>query len=139
MSSSKQFAKDVAKELAKRQRRRKWFTLTAVAGLIALAVIYLRCGHGWGIGSGDGEGSGTGTARSVVSSGDAGPKRCAIRVTAAGISVDGKSMKKDEAVAACRATAGADVVVTGDARQGDWDDLRAALEAAHVEVFVRGS
>jgi hypothetical protein len=29
------------------------------------------------------------------------------------------------------------VVVTGDARQGDWDALRAALEAAKVPVFTK--
>jgi len=50
MTSSKQFAKDIAKELAKRQRRRKWLTPGVVAGLIALAITYLRCGRGWGIG-----------------------------------------------------------------------------------------
>jgi len=138
MTSSKQFAKDIAKELAKRQRRRKWMTLGVVAALIALAVVYLRCGRGWGIG-GDGEGSGSGSGMGVVSSHDAGVSRCEIRVTAAGISVDGKPMKKHEAVAACRKRAAADVVVTGDAREGDWDELRAALEAAHIEVFVRGS
>jgi hypothetical protein len=138
MTSSKQFAKDVAKQLAKRQRRRKWMTLGAVAGLIVLAVVYLRCGRGWGIG-GEGSGSGSGTGLAIVSSLDAGVRRCAIRVTAAGIAVDGKPMKKDEAVAACRERGGADVVVTGDAREGDWDELRTALDAAHVEVFVRGS
>ncbi len=138
MTSSKQFAKDIAKELAKRQRRRKWMTLGAVAGLIVLAVVYLRCGRGWGLG-GEGSGSGSGSGLGVVSSLDAGVRRCTIRVTAAGIAVDGKPMNKAEAVAACRDKGAADVVVTGDAREGDWDDLRAALEAAHVEVFVRGS
>jgi hypothetical protein len=138
MSSSKQFAKDVAKELAKRQRRRKWMTLGVVAGLIVLAVVYLRCGRGWGVG-GDGSGSGSGSGQGVVSSFDAGVRRCSIRVTSAGIAVDGKPMKKDEAVAACRDKGVADVVVTGDAREGDWAELRTALEAAHVEVFVRGS
>jgi len=137
MSSSKQFAKDVAKELARRQRRRKWMTLGVVAGLIALAVVYLRCGRGWGLG-GDGSGSGSGSGLGVVSSLDAGARRCTIRVTAAGIAVDGKPMKKHEAVAACRDKGTADVVVTGDAREGDWAELRTALEAAHVEVFVKG-
>ena len=140
MTSSKQFAKDVAKELAKRQRRRKWMTLGVVAGLIVLAVVYLRCGRGWGLGGdGSGSGSGSGSGQGVVSSLDAGVRRCSIRVTSAGIAVDCKPMKKDEAVAACRDKGGADVVVTGDAREGDWADLRAALEAAHVEVFVRGA
>jgi len=49
------------------------------------------------------------------------------------ITVDGKPMSRDDAVAACKATTGADVVVTGDAREGDWQELRAALEAAGVK------
>jgi hypothetical protein len=27
--------------------------------------------------------------------------------------------------------------VTGDARQGNWDELRTALEAAHVAILVK--
>ena len=49
----------------------------------------------------------------------------------------GKIVKRDVAVTKCKKTSGADVVVTGDARQGDWDELRAALEAAGVAVYVK--
>jgi hypothetical protein len=61
-----------------------------------------------------------------------------VRVTAQGISVDGKAMQRDEAVVACKSTEGALITVTGDARQGDWDELRHALEAADVAIFKKG-
>jgi hypothetical protein len=129
-----QLAKDVASELeARRRRRRALFFLVWAAAILA-ALMYLRCGRGWGTG-GKGPGKGEGTGSAAVQ----GPKRCVVRVTATGITVDGKEMKREEAVAACKATEGALVTVTGDARQGDWDELRAALEAAGVQIFTKGS
>ena len=102
-----------------------------------LAVLYLRCGSGWGIGGkGSGKGDGSGAAQPALTSG---AKRCVVRVTAEGIVVDGNKMKRDEAVAACKATEGALVTVTGDARQGDWDELRTALDQAGVKIFTRGN
>lgn len=68
-----------------------------------------------------------------------GPKRCTVRVSSQGIAVDGKLMTRDEAVAACKQTEGALITVTGDARQGDWDELESALEAANVPIFMRGN
>ena len=118
-----------------KQRRKKGglFVWGAIAGLIALAILYWRCGGGFGIGAGDGigagEGTGEGTAQTVL---DPGVKRCQLRLSAAGITVDGKTMSQDDAVAACKKAGGAEVVVTGDARQGDWDALRAALDEAGV-------
>ena len=47
-------------------------------------------------------------------------------------------MKREQAVAACKATDGALITVTGDARQGDWEELRAALEQSGVKIFTRG-
>ena len=129
-------AKSVAKELDRRQRRRKLAILVlTIAGIIG-AVMFLTCGRGWGIGgkgAGKGQGSGAGL-RSVIAVVDAGPKRCAIRITARGTTLDGAIATRDEAVAGCMLTTGADVTVTGDARQGDWDELRAALEAAGVPI-----
>jgi len=126
-----EFAKAVAKQLDRRQRRRRLLVVAVAITAIVLAVLYLRCGRGWGLG---GKGAGSGTAPGTA---DASPHRCAIRVAAHGLTVDGVAASRDEVVAACKATTGADVVVTGEARQGDWDDLRAALEAAHVAVFLR--
>lgn len=124
-------ARDTAKHLDRRRMRRKLVLWTAVLALLVAAARYLTCGHGFGLG-GTGEAGGPGSARTLVA-----PRRCAIRVTARGITVDGKPMRRDEAVAACKATAGAEVVVTGDARQGDRDDLLGALDAAGVPAFLR--
>ncbi|MCX5743708.1 MAG: hypothetical protein NT062_14545 [Proteobacteria bacterium] len=129
--------KDVAREVERRRRRRKLLLLVVLAGAIVFAVLYGTCGHGWGLGAGAGAGAGEGSIRALVTTVDAAPKRCAIRVAAVGITVDGAVMTKDVAVAACKLTSGADVVVTGDAREGDWTALREALAAAHVETSVR--
>lgn len=125
-------ANQVAKALDHRQRRRKLILLALLAGAIALAVIYGTCGHGWGLGTGSGKGEGPANAV------EAGPRRCAIQVAREGVTVDGAKATRDEAVATCKkAGAGADVIVTGDAREGDWKDLETALRAARIEIFVR--
>ncbi len=129
-----ELAKDVAKELDRRRRRRRLIFAAVWAALIALALVYVRCGGSWGLG---GRGSGAGSG--AVAASDAGPHRCAIRVAANGVTVDGRAATREAAVATCRSAGGADVVVTGDAREGDWAALRAALEAAKVPVFVRES
>jgi hypothetical protein len=129
------FAKDVAKELEKRSRRRKLVSFAVVAALVALAITYLQCGSGFGLGGGKGKGKGgegVGSAKSNE------PARCTIRVSAEGIFVDGTKTTRDEAVKHCKKTDGAMVTVTGDARQGDWDELRAALEAVGVKIYLRG-
>lgn len=126
------FARDVAKHLDRRRVHRKLVLWTALLALLAAAAQYLTCGHGFGLG-----GPGKGPGEPGLSHPAVAPARCAIRVTARGITVDGKPMQRDEAVTACKATSGADVVVTGDARQGDWDDLRSALDAAGVASFLR--
>lgn len=131
--TDRKLAKDVARELDRRRLRRKLFILGAIVGLLVLAFLYLRCGRGWGLGGGgkdDGEAP-------VATTSDAGPRRCALRVSADGISVDGKPATQEAAVAACKAAGGAEVVVTGDATQGVWDALRDALDAAQVPSFLQ--
>lgn len=130
-------AREVAKHLDRRRTRRKVLLWLLLLAAIALAVTYLTCGRGWGLG-GTGTGTGDGSAKGLVADpGDAGPRRCTIFVAAEGIQVDGAARTRDEAVAACKGTAGADVVVAGDARRGDWDDLKAALDAAGVTIYKR--
>jgi hypothetical protein len=131
------FARDVAKQLDRRRMRRKLGWWTTILALLVAAAMYLRFGGGFGLGLGGlGKGSGAagepGSAHTLVA-----PRRCAIRVTAHGITVDGKPMPRDEAVGACKATAGADVVVTGDAREGDWTELHDALANAGVTTVLR--
>jgi hypothetical protein len=136
----KQLAKDVASELAARQRRKKLLVLALVAALIIAAIMYLQFGKGWGLGGGKGKdkGTGPGSAQGIAAMIDAGPARCSVRVSAEGITVDGAKATRDEVVAHCKKTDGAMVVVTGDARQGDWDELRAALQAVGVKIYIRG-
>lgn len=129
------FAKQVAKELEKRNRRRKLITLAIVAALVALAITYLQCGSGFGLGGGKGPGKG-GEGSGISNTNE--PKRCTIRVTSEGIFVDGTKKTRDQAVSHCKKTEAAMVTVTGDARQGDWDELRAALEAVGVKIYLRG-
>ncbi|HEU0030575.1 MAG TPA: hypothetical protein VFQ53_08080 [Kofleriaceae bacterium] len=125
--------------MARLQRRRKLLLLLLLAAAILLAVTYGTCGRGWGIGTGKGNGDGDGSATSkgLVDAVDAAPKRCQILVASEGIIVDGVKQTRDGAVAACKPALAADVVVAGDARQGDWDDLKAALDAANIEIFKR--
>lgn len=121
----RQLARDVAKQLDRRQVRRRVTLWTALLGLVAAAAAYLRCGNGLGIGGGAG---GEGSDRQVLTA----PQRCAIRLTASGLTADGKVMTREAAVAACRTAPGVDVYITGDARHGDREDLIAALREAGV-------
>ena len=128
-----QLTRDIAKQIDRRRLRRRLLVWTMLLAAAVVAAMYLRCGAGFGLGAGPGSGEGAGPGSGPGSAqGLTGAKRCAIRVAASGITVDGKPMLRDEAAAACAATAGADVVVTGDARQGDWADLRSALVTAGV-------
>ena len=107
----------------------KWVigALVVVAVALGLALYFMSCnGHG-GVGLSTSANHGSGDA----------PKRCDVRVAAAGITVDGKPATKDEAVKTCKGRPGADVVVTGDARQGDWDALRSAFDASGIVVYLR--
>jgi hypothetical protein len=125
-TANPRLARDVARHLDRRRMRRRLVGWTALLAAVAAAALYLRCGVGFGLG-GAGEGPGPGSPHTPTE-----PRRCAIRVAAGGITVDGKPMLRDRAVAACKSTAGADVVITGDARQGDWKGLLDALHAAGV-------
>jgi hypothetical protein len=116
-------------EKYRKQKKRGLLVWGAIAGLIALAIMYWRCGGGFGIGGGGGLGGGKGEVARTI---DAGVPRCQLRLAADGITVDGEAMSQADAVSACKKAGGAEVVVTGDARQGDWDALRAALDEAGV-------
>ena len=125
----------LAKELDRRRMRRRLATLLVLLAAAVAALLYLRCGSGFGTG-GKGAGDG-GKGIAKVPPSDAGPRRCALRLTARGLLLDGKPTTREAAIAACKKTTGADVLITGDARQGDWDALRGALEAASVQFFTR--
>jgi len=139
-------ARQVAKELDRRQTRRKIFLFLLLAAAIAAAIIYGTCGKGWGLGKGkgegEGEGSGPGSGKALVEVPpiDAGPVRCAIFIASEGITVDSKKVTPDEAVAACKAAgAQADVMVAGDVVQKDLDTLEQALTSAGVAWAKQGA
>jgi hypothetical protein len=119
-------------------------------------VIYLRCGGG-GLGFGGGGGGGSNplgllketppptTPASKDGEDPAAskePLRCQLRLDSGGLWLLGATGQAQTdiaaAVASCKEAGGADVVVTGEARQGAWDELRAALDAAGIPSFVRG-
>jgi hypothetical protein len=137
----RQLAKDVAKHVDRRQVRRKLVLWGALITAIIIAVLYGTCGSGWGLGKGkgDGSGAGAGSNKPLVSTVDAGPQVCTIVISAAGITVNGVPAKRDEAVAQCQPVGRAEVIVAGDTVQGNWDDLKAALDAAGIQVFKRES
>lgn len=126
-----ELAKDVAKELEARARRRKLVMLAVWIVLVVAAVMYLRCGQGWGTG---GNGAGRGGPSTSTSTTK---KRCQIRLDAKGLAIDGRPMSREGAVQQCaRDNSGAEVTVTGDAREGDWAQLRGMLTAAKVDIIV---
>ena len=101
----------------------------AVVGGGALLLLLLLRGKGWGFG-------GTSNGSGDESDAPAPARRCAVRVDAVGIQVDGTPADVDTTVATCRAAGAADVLVTGAAIQGVVDRLLAALRAAGVSLHV---
>lgn len=140
-------------EASQRLRRRGrvgrlLFWMFAIAAIVAVFLI-AKCGGGFGFGKGgmglgkgrslsSGSGPGAGTGAGTGSA--AAPARCMVRVDGTGITVEGKPASVAEVVTACKAaTAGADVIVAGDARQATWEELRAALDAAGIASLIRGA
>jgi len=133
--SDQRLAKDVAKHLDRRRMRRKLLSWVLLVAALVLAALYARCGSGWGLGGkgkGEGSGAGPGSVQPLRSTTDTGPHRCELRVGASGIIADGKPATVEEAVAACKDAVETKVLVTGGAREGDWEDLKAALERAKI-------
>lgn len=151
MTTSKQQAKEIARALDRRKRIRWLLLIALLVAIGALAIGYLKCGPGFGLGGGGGlglgkgEGSGSGTSTATVPSAsisamvDAGLRRCSVRVSARGILLEGETSTVESVVASCKKAGTAEVVVTGDARQGDWDALRTALENERIRTFVSGT
>ena len=126
--------KRLAKELDRRRLRRRLMIYLGLLAAAIAAAVYLRCGKGWGTG---GKGPGAGGSAVVTAAPNDAAARCSLRLAADGLTVDGKAATRDEAITACKGKTGADVLITGDARQGDWDELRDALEAARIPFFTR--
>ncbi len=131
-SHDRQFARDVAKQLDRRRTRRRLTLWTALLALVIAAASYLRFGGGLGVlGLGGGAGDGEGESRPRAS-----PQRCAIRISASDITVNGRPMSHDAAIAACKIAPGVDLFPTGDVRHGDLEELKAALQTAGARDVV---
>jgi hypothetical protein len=115
----------------KRDDDRHTGTIALVAGAGVLAYLLLRGGRGAGWG-------GAGTGDDIA--GEAKPRTwCHVRLDGKGLSLEGRPVSKDEAIAACRAADAAEVLVTGDSIAGAVDDLLISLRRAGVRMFVRGA
>ena len=126
--------------LRRRDRMRRALFWIAVGAALVLALVLVQCGGGFGLGGGGGSGVGGGRRAIGTSDGSgAAIPRCALRVDATGIALDDRAVSIADAVAACHRAGGAEVLVTGDARQGTWDALRAALDAAAIAFHTRGA
>jgi hypothetical protein len=113
--------------------------------MVAAGVIVgssLKCG-GLGLGPGWGFGSGTGSApvasATSTSAREAGTHgTCHVRLDSQGLALEGGASTLEAIVSACKEAGSAELVVTGDARSGSYDELRAALDQARVPYHVRG-
>ena len=90
-----------------------------LAGGGALLWWLLRKGKGWRFGAG------SPTAPAAP---------CKLRLSSDGLSIDGKSVALADAVAACKASGRAELLVTGAAISGEASKLREALRAANIAV-----
>ena len=101
-------------------------TLALIAGGGALAWLLLH-GGGFGLGGGSSEAS------------DAPPPAgpCHLRLDSRALTLDGREVTSDDAIASCRASGRAELLITGDAIAGVADQLVAALKRAGVAVAIK--
>ena len=133
-SHDRQFARDVARQLDRRRTRRRLTVWSALLALVIAAASYLRFGGGLGtlgLGGGRGDGDGDELNRALT-----GPQRCAIRISASDLTVNGRPTSRDAAIAACKVAPGVDIFPTGDVRHGDVEALEAAVKAAGAKDVV---
>jgi hypothetical protein len=99
-------------------------TIALVAGGGALAWLLL---HGGGLGLGG------------RSSEDAPPPEgpCHLRLDSRALTLDGREVTNDDALASCRASGRAELLITGDAIAGVADQLVAALKRVGVAVAIK--
>ncbi|HTM22326.1 MAG TPA: hypothetical protein VL172_17520 [Kofleriaceae bacterium] len=127
----------------KKQRRPlRLILLSALAGAIVLAILYLRCGPGgFGIGGGKGNSVGKGDdskkglSASAADAGVAARPACKVRLDATGITLAGKATTLADAVQSCKQAGSADLTVTGDAAFGKRKELRDGLHEVGIPVL----
>lgn len=65
-------------------------------------------------------------------------RRCTLRVSQQGTFVDGEAMSRVDAVAFCKRTAGAMVVIEDDVLCTDWEPTCSALRREGITIAMRG-
>jgi len=106
--------------------------LALVGGGALLVWLLVSGGGGLGLG---GSGGGTASAAPAPPPTPAPPPPpCKVRIDILGVHVDGKPVDVKTAIERCRASKRAEVVVTGDARQGTKDDVMRSFAAAGIAV-----
>jgi hypothetical protein len=131
-SHDRKLARDVARQLDRRRTRRRLTVWSALLALVIAAASYLRFGGGLGgLGLGGGHGDGDELNRALT-----GSQRCAIRISASDLTVNGRPTSRDAAIAACKVAPGVDIFPTGDVRHGDVEELEAAVKAAGAKDVV---
>jgi len=65
--------------------------------------------------------------------------RCTLRLSAKGVFVDGDAMTREQAIAACKQTNGAIVIVADDAPPQAWPELQGRLRKAAIKIYMRGT
>jgi len=68
-----------------------------------------------------------------------GSRRCTLRISARGIYVDGNSTTRAGAVASCKRSAGAMVVLEDNAPQDEWKEIEVELRREGIAIYMRGS
>ncbi len=132
----------------KRNRGRMSPMLLLLAALVLLGLWLARgrCGRGWGLGGG-GDTTGLPSGRPERPSGgdvartDGDSPRtqappCEARLSSDGLQRNGRSVTLADLVSQCRAAGSVNLTVTGDARFGEMETLRASLADAGLRVFV---
>lgn len=114
-----------------KKKRKLPLFLVLILGILGF-LLWLISGGLLGSDFGLGLGSGDDTAEE---SADAGP--CKLRLDKAGLTLDGEAVPIEAAVAECKKSGEALLVVTGDANYGELERTRAALEAAGVSVMSK--
>jgi len=106
--------------------------LALVGGGALLVWLLVSGGGGFG---GSGNAGAAGAAASPPPPAPAPPPPpCKVRIDILGVHVDGKPVDVKTAIERCRASKRAEVVVTGDARQGTKDDVMRSFAAAGIAV-----
>ena len=101
-------------------------TLALIAGGGALAWFLLH-GGGFGLGGGGG----------APADAPSPAEPCRLRLDSRTLTLDGRQVTSDDAIASCRASGRAELLVTGDAIAGVADQLLAALKRAGVAVAIK--